>query len=113
MKTHKNQSQILEEKIINLERKRKENLELLRIQWHSTYQELRPSRLLIRVFNDIKEEPQIKSHLFGSLISISGGYLSKKIWVGNSHSKFKILFGNAVQYVTTKIILKKIKKLKS
>jgi hypothetical protein len=109
MKTHKNQSQILEEKIISLEIKRNENLKTLKAQFDSTYQELRPSRLLIRALNDIKKEPQVKGHLFESLISITGGYLSKKMWIGNSHSKVKNLFGYVVQYVTTKIILKKLK----
>lgn len=109
MKSHNNQSQILEEKIINLEKIRNENLRTLKAQFESTYKELRPSRLLIRGLNDIKKEPQIKSHLFESLISITGGYLSKKLWIGNSHSKVKNLFGFVVQYVTTKIILKKIK----
>ena len=113
MKSHNNQSQILQEKITNLEKKRTENLERVKIQFNSTYQELKPSRLLIRIFKDIKEEPQLRSHLFESIISITGGFLSKKIWVGNSHSKFKNLFGYAMQYVTTKIILKKIKHLKT
>lgn len=105
----KNQSQILEEKIINLEKERIENLKRLKIQFHSTYQELRPSSLLIRVLNDIKKEPLLKGHLFESLISITGGYLSKKMWVGNSHSIVKNLVGYVLQYLTTKIILKKIK----
>ncbi len=104
MKTHKNQSQILEEKIIHLEKERSENLEELKIQLNYTYEELKPSRLILRAFNDINEEPQVKRHFFESLISITGGYLSKKIWVGNSNSKFKNLFGYVVQYVTTKLI---------
>lgn len=108
MKTHKNQSQILEEKIINLEKKRNENLKELKIQFDSTYHELKPSRLLIRALTDIKEEPQVKGHLFESLISITVGYLSKKLWVGNSDSIVKNIFGYVVQYVTTRIISKNI-----
>ena len=69
-----------------------------------TYQEFRPSRLLIRVLIDIKEEPEIKGNLFESLISLTGGYFLKKIVVGKSHSVFKNLLGYAVQYFTTKII---------
>ena len=105
----KNQIQILEQKISNLERKREENLLALKVQFQITYHELRPSRLLIRALNDIKEEPEIKGNLFESLISLTGGYISKKIWVGKSHSIVKNLFGYVVQYITTKIISKTIK----
>tara|TARA_R110000868_G_scaffold37619_4_gene132844 strand:- start:1239 stop:1571 length:333 start_codon:yes stop_codon:yes gene_type:complete len=109
MRNYKNQNQILEDKIINLENKRHENLKALKIQFDTTYQELRPSRLLIRALNDIKEEPEVKGNLFESLISLTGGYLSKKILVGKSHSVFKNLLGYVVQYFTTKIISQNIK----
>ena len=109
MRNYKYQNQILEDKILFLENKKRENLEGLKMQLEATYQELRPSRLFIRVLNDIKEEPEVRGNLFESLISLTGGYLSKKILVGKSHSIFKNLFGYAVQYFTTKIISKNIK----
>ncbi|WP_338357028.1 hypothetical protein [Yeosuana marina] len=108
MKNYRNQNQILESKIINLENKRSENLKELKIQFDTSYQELRPSRLLIRALNDIKEEPKVKSNLFESLISLAGGYLSKQLLVGKSKSIIKNLLGFTLQYFTTKIISKNI-----
>lgn len=106
---YSNQSQILESKIINLEKKKRENLKALTIQLETTYQELRPSRLLLRAINDIKEVPEVKGNLFEMAVSLTGGYLSKKIFVGKSSSMFKNIFGYAFQYFITKIILTKIK----
>ncbi|WP_339917398.1 hypothetical protein [Yeosuana marina] len=108
MRNYRNQNQILESKIINLENKRSENLKELKIQFDTSYQELRPSRLLIRTLNDIKEEPKVKSNLFESLISLAGGYLSKQLLVGKSKSIIKNLLGFTLQYFTTKIISKNI-----
>lgn len=109
MRNYRDQSQVLEDKIIHLERKRNKDLKELKIQFGTASQELRPSRLLIRAFNDIKEAPEVKGNLFESLISLTGGYLSKKILVGKSKSIIKNLLGFTLQYVTTKIISKNIK----
>ena len=86
MRNYKNQNQILVDKILVLENKKQENLKELKEQLKTTYQELRPSKLLIRALNDIKDEPEVKGNLFEALISVTGGYLSKKIWVGKSRS---------------------------
>lgn len=109
MRNYRNQNQILENKIIYLESKRHESLKVLSIQLETTYQELRPSRLLTRALMDIKEAPEIKGNLFESLISLSGGYLSKKLFVGKSKSIIKQVLGFTIQYFTMKIISKNIK----
>jgi deoxyhypusine synthase len=109
MRNYKYQNQILEDKILVLENKKRENLQDLKLQLETTYQELRPSRLLIRALNDIKNEPEIKTNILESILSITGGFISKKILVGKSHSIFKNLLGYVVQYFTTKIISNNIK----
>ncbi|WP_100616036.1 hypothetical protein [Confluentibacter citreus] len=109
MKNHKNQSQILEEKIIALENKQKVKISELKDQLDLTIQELRPSRLLNRALNDIKEDPKVKGNVLESVISLAGGYLSKRILLGKTHSIISNLFGYGVQYLATKIISKKIK----
>lgn len=108
MNKYKNQNQLLDAKIIALETKRRQNLKDLQLQLDITYQELRPSKLLSRALEDIKEDQKIKGNLFESVISIVGGFISKKIFIGKSNSTFKNLFGYAIQYLTTKIISKNI-----
>lgn len=109
MKNYSKQSQLLDAKIIALESKQKMKTRELKTQLDITYQELRPSRILNRVLNDIKEEPQLKGNMLELALSLVGGYLSKKILVGKSNSIFKNFFGYGVQYLATKIISKKIK----
>jgi hypothetical protein len=109
MKAYKDQNILLDSKIIALQNKKKLCYDDLTIQLNYSYAELRPSKLLIRALNDIKEEPRIKYNLYETLISIALGFVSKKIVVGNSKSTFKNLIGFAVQYFMTKFISKNMK----
>lgn len=112
MKNYKNQSQVLDERILALENKQKTLARELKTQLDVTYQELKPSKLITNIlkgtFNNIKNEPNIKSNIIELLLSLGGGYLSKKVLVGKSNSTLKTLFGYAVQFLTTKLISKKI-----
>lgn len=108
MNKYISQSQLLDAKIIALEKNQKKHLEELKFQFDKTYQELRPSKLIYRAINDVKEAPEIKNNLFETLISLAGGLLSKKILVGKSKSVFKNLLGYTIQYITTLFISKKI-----
>ena len=102
------QNQLLDSKMIALEKKQKKDFDELKFQFDTTYQELRPSRLLHRAFEDIKEEPKIKNNVFEGLLSIVGGFLSKKLFVGKSNSTFKNLLGYTIQYITSSFISKKL-----
>ncbi|MGE5944778.1 MAG: hypothetical protein ACM31G_10610 [Flavobacteriales bacterium] len=112
MKNSSNQSQVLEAKIIALENKQKIKAEELKSQFDITYHELSPSKLITDLFkgtyNKIKNEPKIKGNILELVISLVGGYLSKKVLVGKSNSVLKGLFGFGVQLLTTKLISKKI-----
>ena len=109
MKNYKNQSQILEENILALELKRKIKARELRLELDNTYQELRPSRLFTRAYRDLKSEPAVKNNILETILSLTGGFLSKRLLIGKSNSIFKSLFGYGVQYLATKLISNKIK----
>lgn len=112
MKNYKNQNQLLEERILALENKQKVLAIEIRNQFDVTYHELKPSRLITNAlkgtFNNIKNEPKLKGNIVELLLSLGGGYLSKRVLVGKSSSTIKNLFGYAVQFLTTKLISKKI-----
>lgn len=109
MTRFKDQNQLLDTKIRELQLKRERDFQILKLQFETTTEELRPSRLLSRAINDVREEPQAKNNLFESLLSLGGGYFSKKILVGKSNSVFKNLIGYTIQYFTTKFISKNLK----
>tara|TARA_R110002049_G_scaffold309311_1_gene521166 strand:- start:20801 stop:21127 length:327 start_codon:yes stop_codon:yes gene_type:complete len=108
MNTYKNKNQELQAKIMALETKKTNELLALKMEFDAAITQLKPSSLLHRAIEDIKETPKAKKNLFEILISITGGYFSKKLLVGKSNGIFKSLLGYAVQYVSTKIIQKKI-----
>jgi hypothetical protein len=109
---NKSQSLVLEERILALENKQRIIAGELKTQLDVTCQALRPSRLITNTlketFTSIKNEPQIKGNLVEMLLSLGGGYLSKRLLVGKSTSTLKALFGYTVQFLTTKLISKKI-----
>lgn len=106
MKAYKDQNQLLDARIIALEHKKSVCFKELTTELKLTFEELRPSKLLIRALVDIKEEPEVKGTLYESVISLIGGYISKKIVVGKSKSIIKNVLGFVVQYVTTRLISK-------
>ena len=112
MKNKINQSQVLEERILVLENKQKVIVQDLKTQFDITYEELKPSRLITNTlkgtFNNIKKDPKLKGNIIELLLSLGGGYLSKKIIIGKSSSTIKNLLGYGLQFLTTKLISKKI-----
>jgi hypothetical protein len=110
MKPNKNQSEQLEARIQTLEIKRNVDYLVLKDELNKTYNELKPSSLLYRVLVDIKKEPKIKDNLLENILSIAGGYLSKKIFIGKSNNLFKNIIGYAFQFISTKIISKNFNK---
>ena len=110
MKSYKNQSRLLNTRIQALEIKKEQDLIALKVELNSVYNELRPSRLIKRAVTDAVEAPEIRENLIESIISLAGGYISKKLLVGKSKSVYKKILGFALQYISTKIISDKFKK---
>lgn len=108
MKTYKNQNEKLDIAIEELERKRNMQYEEIKLQLTATYESIKPINLIKQGFQDLKESPEVKSSLFQSLLSIAGGYISKKILIGKTNSIFKTILGYALQYGVTNFISKKV-----
>jgi deoxyhypusine synthase len=91
-----------------LEEKRKEEYEDLKIQFYKTSENFRPINIFRQALKDFREIPDVKTNLFETLISITGGYFSKKIIIGKSNSLVKNIFGYVLQYTVTNFISKKV-----
>ncbi|QHI34996.1 hypothetical protein IMCC3317_03420 [Kordia antarctica] len=101
-------NQELEQEIIKLKAQKAIHFRALKSQMSISYEELRPSRIIKRVFADIKEEPEIKDNVLKSLLSLAGGYLTKRILIGKSNSFLKSIMGYLVQIGATKLVSNKI-----
>ena len=108
MRSYKNQNEELDIAIELLERKRALKFEELKYQLNVTYESVKPINILNQTLIDLKESPGVKSNLFQSAISLAGGYFSKRLLLGKSHSMFKKILGYVLQYGVTNFISKKV-----
>lgn len=99
----------LDKIIASLENKQKHEFLELKNQLDVTYESLKPINIINKTLVDLRNTPDIKHNLVESLISISGGYLSKKLLLGKSNSVFKKILGYVIQYGITNFISKKVR----
>jgi hypothetical protein len=108
MTPSKNQIQSLDKAISSLENQRRNEFIDLKNQLHETSEHFRPINLLNQTIKDLGESPVLKTNLFETLISVTGGYFSKKMIIGKSNSIIKKLLGYVLQYSVTNFISKKV-----
>lgn len=101
MKPYRNENQLLDESIAALRHKKLQQQEDLKGHYNIVVESLKPSNLINQGIADIADSLEIKEKLKSIIVSISGGYLSKKLIVRKSKSFFKNLLGDVVQIVIT------------
>lgn len=109
MKNHKSKIELLNDSIVLLEVRRRNEYEDLKLQFYETSENFRPINILNQFVKDFREIPDTKTNLFEIIFSIAGGYFSKKIIVGNSNSIIKNIFGYLLQYTISNFIAKKVR----
>ncbi|MFG6686324.1 hypothetical protein ACGK9U_07070 [Mariniflexile sp. HNIBRBA6329] len=108
MKKPKNQIELLNDAMLLLEERRREEYEELKLQFYETSENFRPINIFNQAVKDFREGTEVKTNLFETILSITGGYFSKKILVGKSNSLVKKILGYAMQYTVTNFISKKV-----
>lgn len=108
MKTYKNEAARLDQMIDELELQRKIEFNALKSKLDDVVDGFKPMNLLTQALVDIRETPDIRRNLLESVVSIAGGYFSKRLLIGNSGSIFKRIIGNVLQFGVTNFISKKI-----
>lgn len=109
MASYKDQNTLLDQKIARLEMERERKFDELKDQLDVTFQSMKPINILNGTLEDLKNFPEVKSNALQIITSLAGGYLSKKLLLGESHSFFKKALGYLVQYGVTNFISKKVK----
>lgn len=108
MTPSRNQIQFLDNAISSLESQRRIEYSELKNQFFETREQFTPINLLNETIKDFGESPVIKTNLFETIISITGGYFSKKLIIGKSNSFMKNLLGYVLQFGVTNFISKKV-----
>ena len=81
-------SERLKESIRLLEIKQEEEGKILKEQLRITYESLKPVNLIKSSLKEITSSVEVKNDLFGAIMSILSGYLTKRMVVGSESNVF-------------------------
>lgn len=87
--------------------------QLLKEQFHLTYESLKPVNLLKNTLFDIASSPNLIDNIIGNVIGLATGYLSKKIFIGASGNIFRKLFGSVLQSGVSSFVTKNPEAIRS
>lgn len=102
MKTLQEKDFLLE-RITALEIKQTAELQQLKLQFHSTVEQLNPLYFVKNTFKKLTTDPELKSSLLDNAVSITSHYLSKNTLLGNFQKPIRNIIGNVIQTVLNKI----------
>ena len=102
-----NETDALNEAITLLENRQAEELFVLKQQFNSTYDSLKPLNLIKSAFTEITSSPDIKNNLVNSAIGLTTGYLTKKVLLGFTPNPIRRILGSLLQFVVANVVSKK------
>jgi hypothetical protein len=105
------QSDNIKSEISRLKNSQKAELALLKIQFHTTFENLKPINLLKETFKEVGESPDLKSNLLNGAIGLSTGFISKKLMIGNTSNPIKKLLGTVVEFAIANVVAKNSEKI--
>ena len=101
-----NETDALDELIIATKKQRDYELALLKEQFHTTYESLKPMNIIKNAFGNITASPTVKNDLASGALGIGAGLLSKKILTGNSHNPIRKLLGTVTEVAVAGAVAK-------
>ena len=102
----KGDSAKLKDAIALLESQQRDKGKILKDGYHETVDSIKPSNILKNTLNQVTTPSFIIEKALNAAVGLIGGYLSKKIAVGSSHSKLRKLIGTVVQFEVSNLIAK-------
>ncbi len=109
---HQNQTEALNERIRLMELKQAEEQRMLREQFLTTYESLKPINLIKKTLHEITTSQSIKGDLLSSAIGIASGYITKKVLIGTSVNPIKNILGTVLQVVVGNSVSKNSETIK-
>ena len=90
-----------------------ENGQLLKKQFYTTYESIKPVNLIKGTLRDIVSTPNLIDNVLDTVIGLASGYLTKRLVVGASGNIFRRLFGSMVQLGITNVVTQHPEGIKS
>lgn len=92
-------SEKLEHLIGAISYQQKQELAALKFQFKSTYDSFKPVNILKKSLLEIKESPEIKNNMGGTILGISGGFIMNKLVTLTSKNPAMKIVGTVLQYI--------------
>lgn len=103
----------LDEAIIELEKRKIYQRNLLVDQYHETVDSLKPANLIKGVFSNIAHSPGARSGILKAVAGLGVGMLTKNLFWGKSSSLVKRWLGNALKIGVAKTAVSNSDKIKA
>ncbi len=103
----------LKSAIQQLEYKQAIELVLLKEQFYTTYESLKPINIIRNKFKEMILAPDFKTNLVNSAIGLATGFVAKKVFVGKTHNPLTKLLGTIVEIVIANKTIKNADGIKS
>lgn len=111
--TTKNETDLLNDRLIVVANKRAADLTLLKEQFHLAYESIKPINLIKTLFHDVTTSPEIKNNLVNTAVGISTGFLSEKLLFGNSNNPLKRGLGALFQFAVANLVSNNSQRIQS
>ena len=102
----------LKQMIAELEQRQVEEGELFKEQLDITIKNIKPANILKNIVKEFYSSENLMDEIINTAISVTSGFVTKKIVVGNSKNQILKLVGLAIQFGMTTLISKKFHVLK-
>ena len=101
-----NSEKSIDEAILLLEEKQAIEGQLLKEEFYSITESLKPINLLKSTFQDAKESPELKANVLNSTLDLVRNYLSGMLHKNSENSTTKKIIGSALIHAVFNIYLK-------
>lgn len=103
----------LRESILLLEMQQANDWCLLKEEFHTTYESLKPMNMIKSSFKDMTSSPSLKTDVVNSLIGLATGFIAKKVLLGNTHNPITKLLGLILEIAVANKVSKNADGIKS
>jgi hypothetical protein len=100
------QQALLNEAINLLKDKQACELQLLKSQFHITYESLKPINLIKNGLHEITASPDVKKTVINTAIGLATGYISKKVLIGATNNPIKKILGAVLEFTIANVVAK-------
>ena len=97
----------LQEAIVVLEKRRREQEQELANRFSLLYDNLKPSNIIKNIFRDLAGPPDGQHSMLNALIAIGLGFISRKLLIPSQSGSLRKIFGAVLQLGITGLVGKK------